>query len=174
MYRQHYIEAIDLAVNCIQDRFQQPGYEVYRNLEQLLLKASQNLDFSAEFTFVTSFYGDDLQTETLHAQLLTFATEFKRVFSPENNSKPTIFDIKKYFSSLTAAQRSLLSQVSVVLKLVLIMPATNSTSERSFSALRRVKTYLRNTMGQERLNNLMVLHVHKEITDKLDLISIAN
>ena len=33
MYRQHYIEAIDLAVNCIQDRFQQPGYEVYRNLE---------------------------------------------------------------------------------------------------------------------------------------------
>ena len=77
MYRQHYIEDIDLAVNCIQDRFQQPGFEVYRNLEQLLLKASQNFDFSAEFTFVTSFYGDDLQTETLHAQLLTFATEFK-------------------------------------------------------------------------------------------------
>ena len=65
MYRQHYTEAIDLAVNCIRDRFQQSGYEVYRNLEQLLLKASQNLDFSAEFTFITSFYRDDLQTETL-------------------------------------------------------------------------------------------------------------
>ena len=34
LYCQHYFEAIDL-VNCIKDRFEQPGYEVYRNLEQL-------------------------------------------------------------------------------------------------------------------------------------------
>lgn len=54
------------------------------------------------------------------------------------------------------------------------MPATNSTSERSFSALRRVKDYLRNTMSQERLNHLMILHVHKDTTDTLDLKSIAN
>ena len=38
----------------------------------------------------------------------------------------------------------------------------------------RVKTYLRNTLGQERLNNLMILHAHKEITDSLDLDAIAN
>ena len=38
-------------------------------------------------------------------------------------------------------------------------PASNATSERSFSALRRVKTYLSSTMTQCRLNNLMVLHV---------------
>ena len=52
----------------------------------------------------------------------------------------------------------------------------NATSERSFSSLCRVKTYLRNTMGQERLNinNLMTLHAHKEITDSLDLDAIAN
>ena len=43
----------------------------------------------------------------------------------------------------------------------LVMPATNATSERSFSALKRVKTY-------------MLLHVHKELTDKLDLIACAN
>ena len=29
-------------------------------------------------------------------------------------------------------------------------------------------------MGQERLNNLMILHAHKEITDSLDLDAIAN
>ena len=50
----------------------------------------------------------------------------------------------------------------------------NVTSERSVSTLRRVKTYLRNTMGQERLNNLMILNAHKEITDSLDLDAIAN
>ena len=53
------------------------------------------------------------------------------------------------------------------------MPASNATSERSFSALRRVKTYLRSTMGQQRLNNLMVLHVHKDMTDAIDLQKLA-
>ena len=41
------------------------------------------------------------------------------------------------------------------------MPATNSTSERSFSALTCVKSYLRSTMKQEQLNYLMLQHVHK-------------
>ena len=54
------------------------------------------------------------------------------------------------------------------------MPATNATSERSFSALRRVMTYLRSSIGQMRLNNLMVLHVHKDLTDGLDLNEVGN
>ena len=29
-------------------------------------------------------------------------------------------------------------------------------------------------MGQEHLNNLLMLHVHKEYTDELDLIAVAN
>ena len=60
------------------------------------------------------------------------------------------------------------------MKLVLVIPVTNGSSERSFSAMRRVKSYLRSTMSQERLNHLMILHVHKDLTDKLNLISIAN
>ncbi len=54
------------------------------------------------------------------------------------------------------------------------MPATNSSSERSFSAMRRIKTYLRSTMLQERLNSLMVIHVHKELTDNLNMKDVAN
>ena len=53
------------------------------------------------------------------------------------------------------------------------MPATNAVSERSFSSLRSVKTYLRSTMTQERLNNCMILTVHKEETDQLELLDIA-
>ena len=62
------------------------------------------------------------------------------------------------------------------MKLILVMPATNATSERAFSGLRRVKTYLRSTMSQRRLNHLMLLHVHKEKTDSLKdkLIEVAN
>ena len=66
------------------------------------------------------------------------------------------------------------SQVVVLVTLILVMPATNATSERSFSALRHVKSYLRSTISQSRLNSLMVLHVHKEMTDTLNLIQVAN
>ena len=60
------------------------------------------------------------------------------------------------------------------MKLILVIPATNATSERSFSALKRIKSYLRSTMKQERLNSLMTIHVHKDKTDKLELRAIGN
>ena len=73
-----------------------------------------------------------------------------------------------------SAEKALLSEIITLMKLILVMPATNATSERSFSAMRRVKSYLRSTMQQEHLNHLMVLHVHKEKTDRLQLFNIAN
>ena len=51
------------------------------------------------------------------------------------------------------------------------MPATNAVSERSASALRRVKTYLRTTMHQDRFNHLMILHIHKDAVDKLSCVN---
>ena len=44
------------------------------------------------------------------------------------------------------------------------MPATNAVGEHS-SALKRVKTYLRSTTEEGRLNHLMLVHVHKELAD---------
>ncbi len=58
-----------------------------------------------------------------------------------------------------------MSLVVTLVKLVLVMPATNTISEHSFSAMRSTKTNLRLTMLQERLNATMVLHVHKEFID---------
>ena len=54
------------------------------------------------------------------------------------------------------------------------MPATNATSERSFSALRRIKSYLRTTMSQQRLNNLMVLFIHRDSLDEINLEDVAD
>ena len=64
-------------------------------------------------------------------------------------------------------------QVHVFLQLFLTIPVTTATSERTFSALRRLKTYLRTTMGQERLNHLLLLYCHKSRTDAIDLSQIA-
>ena len=70
--------------------------------------------------------------------------------------------------------KSLLLQVIRLAKLVLVVIATNSASEQSFSAMRQAKSYLQSTMGQQRLNNILVLHVRKKRTNKLDLITVGN
>ena len=67
-----------------------------------------------------------------------------------------------------------LPQAQYLAKLLLVMPATNAVSEKSFSALKRVKTYLRSITTDQRLNNVMTLHVHKDETDKLNLVDIAD
>ncbi len=54
------------------------------------------------------------------------------------------------------------------------MPSTNAISERFFSNLKRLKTYLRNTIKQARLNHLLLLHVQKNCTDELSLTSVAD
>ena len=56
----------------------------------------------------------------------------------------------------------------------MVTPATNAISERSFSAMRRLKTYLRSTMEQKRLNAVMMLHIHKEKTDQPSAVELAN
>ncbi len=82
----------------------------------------------------------------------------------------TFSDIHRHFPS---SQVLYLNQVALVIKFVLLMPATNAVSERSASALRRIKTYLR-TMTQQRVNNIMVLHIHKHLTDSVNQKEILN
>jgi len=43
-----------------------------------------------------------------------------------------------------------------------VLDPFNFLVERSFSSLRRLKTYLRNSMSQQQLNHLAVLHVHRD------------
>ena len=80
----------------------------------------------------------------------------------------------KYYERKLKRTRVLISEVIVLAKLILVSPATNAESEMMFSALRRLKTYLRSTMSDERLNYLMVLHVQKGKTDSIDHIKTAN
>ena len=66
-----------------------------------------------------------------------------------------------------------MGEVIKLVKLLMVILATNTSSENVFSTLRYIKNYLRTTMFQERLNNLMVLYVYKERLDYMDLTSIA-
>jgi hypothetical protein len=57
------------------------------------------------------------------------------------------------------------SEVKKLVHLLLVSPASSAEAERSFSALRRLKTWLRSTMIQQRLKSLAVCLMHHEILD---------
>ena len=129
-FKQHYFEAVDLIINCILNRFDQPGYKIYSSLESLLMKSCKGEEFEDILNEVCSFYKDDFDRDLLRTQLQTFHVHFQKE-NVGDVSTTTIFDLKKYFSSLSSGQTDLMSQVSRLMQLVLVMPATNATSERS-------------------------------------------
>ena len=52
--------------------------------------------------------------------------------------------------------------IHTILKVLLTMPVSTASAEKSFSGLRRLKTYMRSTMSDERLAGLALLHVHHD------------
>ena len=121
---------------------------------------------------VYSFYGDDFYKAQLKDQLHLLAT--MGTDHGYNLPNMTITDFIRFIQSLSAAERHFLSEVATLTKLMLLARGTNVVCERSLSNLKKLKTYLRSTMGDDRLFYLMVIHVRKQLTDNVDLIQVAN
>ena len=58
-------------------------------------------------------------------------------------------------------------QISILLQILLTMPVTSVECERNFSAINRLKSVLRTTMGHDRMRALMIGHIHKEILNEI-------
>lgn len=55
----------------------------------------------------------------------------------------------------------------VALRIAVTLPVTVASAERSFSKLKLLKTYLRSTMSQERLNGLALMSINQEVSSKI-------
>lgn len=96
-------------------------------------------------TFITTTGGDSLQTT---ATLDKFASVLREMTPP---------------------MRAMFPLVESLVRLLMINPASSATAERSFSSLRRLKTYLRSTCGQQRLNSLAMCHIHKNLMNNINV-----
>ena len=52
-------------------------------------------------------------------------------------------------------------------QIALTIEVSSATAERSFSSLRRIKTYLRSTMSQTRLSSLALLYIERDLSSTL-------
>ncbi|CAH2005475.1 unnamed protein product [Acanthoscelides obtectus] len=62
-----------------------------------------------------------------------------------------------------SCDENIFPSINRCLQLLISLPVTVATSERSFSHLKRLKTWLRSTMLQERLVGLALLYMHRNI-----------
>nr|CAH7733734.1 unnamed protein product [Callosobruchus chinensis] len=58
--------------------------------------------------------------------------------------------------------------IKKLLVILATLPVSTATPEMSFSTLKRLKTYLRNKMGDERLTGLALTSVHRDLAVQLD------
>jgi len=92
---------------------------------------------------------------------------FLRV-NPVNKLSETVTVLR----GMSADVRSMFAQVEKLVRIMLVCPCSSAEAERSFSSLRRLKTWLRSTMTQARLNSVAVCHSHQELLDAVDIVKV--
>ena len=129
-----------------------------------LLVLSSNIEGINEeaISGITSYYSEDLPSpRTLIHELDSWKSMWvNKVQKPSSimdtlqnpNSNPKVFP-----------------NIAHILKSLLLLPVTSSTVERANSALKFVKTCRRNRTENDRLNALLLLFVHSDLLQKLNI-----
>lgn len=129
--KREYFEAYDNSITAIAERFKQEDVGVYEKLAGLLRAAVRGEDSSVDQS-LAELYSDDFNADLLSAQLslVHYHVSELRI--------ETVKEFADWF--ISSPSRPYLTEVNKLLKLILTLPATNATSERTFSALKRIKT----------------------------------
>ena len=165
-YQAIFFEVLDLFINSIQSRFDQPSFKVFLNLGYLLIHATTptgNIDVPTPAS-LHEMYGDEIDTNTLEVE----ANKFRAIMS---NCRIGCFkDVHNKTKTCPESEKELIPNIMRITKLLLINPATSIR----FSTARRLKFWLRSTMTSQRFNGLALPNVSKKCTDQLDLIKFGN
>ena len=119
----------------------------------------------AEFEFYRNSFPDNYVKEIASNYTMLKEDKLKCELSVlyANDYFSGIFNISKLLKFINEnGFDETFSEVSKLLEIVLATPISTADSERSFSTMKRIKTFLRNTMLQDKLNSLACLSIHKE------------
>ncbi|KAM4593578.1 zinc finger MYM-type protein 1-like [Odontesthes bonariensis] len=156
LWKRELFEALDLVRTEVERRFDQEGLRVAAGREQAVLQAAQGKRVDVGSLELTSFSREQL---SLELDILSDVCRGREV--------KTIQDVLAILHTLQP--HSMLPEAERLIKLCLALPISVAASERSLSALRRLKTWLRNTMKQERLTHLAIMNAHSDLLDECDV-----
>ncbi|KAF0309845.1 Zinc finger MYM-type protein 1 [Amphibalanus amphitrite] len=182
-YRRQFFELLDLLDTQLEERFNQPSMNKVAEVERLLEDAAAGKTCAVPDA-VKELHGRDVDVKRLEVQLkmlpdiMSQATSDASVAETSNSS---VISVHSVCQALQKAKTTggevfclMMNEVLTLMRLYLTLPVTTATSERSFSTLRRTKTFLRTTMGQARLNAALLATIHRHRTDQLDVDAILD
>ena len=155
----------DTVTSSLSSRFHTDSNTHMIRVEQFLVTHHSSDNVSE----ILKFYGNNIDADRLllHRDMLFDIMQSKHVVAS------CLSDIVTFLRD-NPNVRVLLPELVKLVRIVLTVPVTSCTAERSFSSLRRLKSYMRSTMKQSRLNSVAVTNVHNDILHGLDLDVIAN
>ena len=160
--RNYFLPVVDQAIGSLTRRFEQ--YKGYENTfgflfsskilcsldDNSLLSSCLNLEKA-----VKSGEHYDIDGKELHVEL-----KFLQSIIPNEGMGP--LDILKFVKRMGCFPNALIAY-----SILLTIPVTVASAERSFSKLKLLKTYMRSTMTQERLNGLATIALENDVLEKI-------
>lgn len=160
--RDFFLPLIDTALCSIRNRLAQT--ETYFGLYGFLYSLENMKKAVHERTLGISCQKMEVETEDVGADLELEIRAAVKAF-PDCISSPSEMLDYIHKENLLDCYPNL----SIALRLLLTLPVTVASVERSFSALKLIKTYLRSTMAQERLSDLAVISIEQDVRRKLEM-----
>ena len=157
-----YHDAFSKAATEVGRRFAQEGIKTYIKMEDLVMNGINGVTDEASLERICSIYGLEKQQLVSNISTLKYSGKSFKSFK----------DVIVYVRGLTDEGKRLYAELVRLIKIFLLFPVSSCTAERSFSVLKRVKSYLRSTMGQERLNHCCIINCYKELSESLDVIEL--
>ncbi|XP_022003219.1 zinc finger MYM-type protein 1-like [Helianthus annuus] len=159
----YFLSIVDQAIFSLETRFEQ--YQKFEKIFGFLFpKKLKTLD-EAKLKECCYRLEDALKYEgesDIDAKELCMELKLITTFLPRHIDNP--FDVLDYIF-----QRSTTYPYAInAYKVLLTIPVTVASAERSFLKLKLLKTYLRSSMSQERLNGLATISIESEILDTMD------
>uniref|UniRef100_A0A8I6XZ00 HAT C-terminal dimerisation domain-containing protein n=1 Tax=Hordeum vulgare subsp. vulgare TaxID=112509 RepID=A0A8I6XZ00_HORVV len=97
----------------------------------------------------------------IDANELFVELKFLQNFMPKENIRPV--EIVNFLK-----RHDCFPNASIAYRVLLTIPVTVALAERSFSKLKLLKSYMRTTMTQQRLNDLAIIALESEVLEKID------
>ncbi|XP_050959752.1 zinc finger MYM-type protein 1 [Labeo rohita] len=153
--RHLYFPCVDRMISELSQRFSSVGDSILKGVQ------------ACHPSSVTFLSQDLLNEVALHYNIALRAEEIyvAKHYLAKKNEECSIPDILSVYLLLDC---DMFPSLKKLFQIVLTLPVSSCTCERSFSALRRLHTWLRRTMGQERLHNLAVLSIEKESVNSIE------
>ena len=163
-FRVTYYELLDVLVEELNSRFKDQEVSTLISMERIFVGAYRDTEPSEDsLKELAEFYQSDIDECRLTNELKVFYTFVKQHVSTIPRDP-----IVQLAQLLIQSGLSVFPQVAQLLRLYFLVPVSSCSAERSFSCLRRLKTWLRNTMGQNRLSSLAIMNIEREETIKLE------